>query len=110
LDKSDQLYTQGKIYYKINPHQIPIVRMPREAALDSEFLTLATQFGLEQTNRLQTGYQTKDINDFVARIKSVLRNGENTSDDTEQQEEFNWTKLGRAAMKYLKRVPTITFM
>ena len=52
---------------------IPLtVKMPREAALDSEFMGLASKLGAEQVSKLQTGFRSYNIYDFVLKLRATL--------------------------------------
>ncbi len=83
--------------------------MPREAALDSEFLSVASQVGLEQTRRLHTAFKTYELNDFVSRLKSqYLPNDEN--DDGSQVPQFDWSGLGKRVAPKFHSTPDIDFM
>jgi len=49
----------------------PDVSTPREAALDTEFLSLAAQLGAEQSYRLVTGFTTYDPEDYISKVKAI---------------------------------------
>lgn len=54
-------------------NMIPLtVKMPREAALDSEFMGLASKLGAEQVSKLQTGFRSYNIYDFVLKLRATL--------------------------------------
>ena len=84
--------------------KIFIVRMPREAALDSEFLQVASQLGLEQTRRLHTGFKTYEINDFVSRLRAQHQRQDG------EAEVFDWMALGKRASPRFHSTPAANFM
>ncbi len=86
--------------------------MPREAALDSEFLTIAAQFGAERASRLTLGFKTRDINEFTTKVRMYLKGSEAVDEnmDNEQIEEFNWLELGKKTKGLIKRTPAVEFM
>jgi hypothetical protein len=103
------------------------VKFPREAALDSEFLSLISQLGVEQCHRLQTGFRTYTIDDYITKIKTFLQRDENVVSDTmsraeerqhEQEQEdvrvadrrFNWPSLTNSVLKYFKITPSAHFL
>lgn len=49
------------------------VSNPREAALDSEFLAICSQFAAEQANRLSTQMRTYDVPSYIHRLGLFLR-------------------------------------
>jgi hypothetical protein len=79
--------------------------MPREAALDSEFLHDASQLALEQTRRLHTGFKTYDINDFVSRLRSQFQR-----DAEEGDEVLNWLEFGKIISPKFHSTPAANFM
>lgn len=50
-----------------------VVSNPREAALDSEFLAICSQFAAEQANRLSTQMRTYDVPSYIHRLGLFLR-------------------------------------
>jgi hypothetical protein len=49
------------------------VSNPREAALDSEFLAMCSQYAAEQANRLSTQMKTYDVPTYIHRLSLFLR-------------------------------------
>lgn len=99
LEKSNTLYES--------------VKFAREAALDSEFLSLASQFGVEQAHRLNTGFKSRDINEFVTKVRNRMRPSiDEQFNETENQnlEDMDWDTIGKKAIKCFKRTPSVTFM
>ncbi|EGG24462.1 hypothetical protein DFA_06612 [Cavenderia fasciculata] len=73
LEKGEQLYSQ--------------VNMPREAALDSEFLSLASQLGYEKTQRFKVAFSTFDSNGFINRLYTTLSQLGSDQDGQEEQQD-----------------------
>jgi len=98
LDRADDLYKQ--------------VLETREAALDSEFLSLASQLGVEQTSRLDTGLKSRDPNEFVTKMRHfMLKDASLKVEEGEEETEFlDWSKVGKISMNYFKKTPNISFM
>jgi len=100
LQRGDELYQE--------------VKMPREAALDSEFLTLTSQLGLERTRRLHTAFKSYDINDFISRVRAQLL-GVNPQEDVGltqdiEPDTFDWIALGPKASTPFQSTKPIEFM
>eukprot|EP01132_Coremiostelium_polycephalum_P005283 gene5283-6576_t len=92
LDRGDELYSS--------------VEMPREAALDSEFLSLASQYGLEQAQRLKVSFNTFDSNGFITRLRDTLA-------QLSEDDEINpngWMKLGERFSTIFSTTPKFDFM
>lgn len=73
------------------------VKMPREAALDSEFLSLTSSLGMEQAQRIKTGFQQFNIDEFIDTVNKEI-------------EEDGWNKLFNISQHYILSTPTVTFM
>ncbi len=58
----DELLLKGNNLFK---H----VQTPREGALDSELLTVLTQFSKDQAERLNLGFQSRDIGGFISKVR-----------------------------------------
>lgn len=58
LERSDKLFLK--------------VDETREAALDSEFLSLASRISAERVSRFKTAFDVLDPNDFISRLKDML--------------------------------------
>jgi len=87
--------------------------MPREAALDSEFLSATSQLGLEQVNRLHTHFKTYDASTFVQKARCVLLKKDPKApeeDEEEPEEELDWDNLGKLSLKYFRVTPTVDFL
>lgn len=110
----------------INSDYNNVVKMPREAALDAEFLHVASQLGLEQTRRLHTGFKSYEISDFISRLRAQFSSSSSSSSsdpsssssqavEEEEEEEgggrgFNWAALGKAAAPKFHTTPSANFM
>jgi nicotinamidase-related amidase len=55
-------------------------RVAAKASVDSELLTIAAQYGAEQAGRLNLGFKTRDINEFITKVKVLLK-GTSGKDD-----------------------------
>eukprot|EP01114_Cavostelium_apophysatum_P014871 TRINITY_DN3957_c0_g1_i1.p1 TRINITY_DN3957_c0_g1~~TRINITY_DN3957_c0_g1_i1.p1 ORF type:complete len:425 (-),score=102.44 TRINITY_DN3957_c0_g1_i1:585-1859(-) len=89
------------------------VRQPREAALDAEMLKITTEFGVEQVHRLHAGFKTRDMSEFISKIKGKLRPQtiEGQYEETENQRDaFDWESFGKFASKFVRSTPTISFL
>lgn len=71
--------------------------MPREAALDSEFLSLTSSLGMEQAQRIKTGFQQFNIDEFIDKVNKDI-------------DEDGWDKLFNISHQYILSTPTVTFM
>ncbi|XP_077114820.1 non-structural maintenance of chromosomes element 4 homolog A [Ranitomeya variabilis] len=95
------------------------VSKPREAALDAQFLVLATNLGKEKANQLQADMTVFDPTSFAEDLLSFmginrLENADSDSEDEDGAKGYlskdAWQKLGTEADKYFKRTPTFHFM
>jgi len=103
LEKGDELYQT--------------VKNTREAALDSEFLSIASQVGLERTRRLRTLFKAFEIDEFVVRVRAHLQGGDannnNVDDSTEYvSQEGNWKAIGQrdTCSAVFQSTPLVDFM
>jgi len=91
------------------------VKNPREAVLDSEFMSITSQYGAEQARALQTGFKAFEPLDFINAVKHRL-SGRNRFQENENEEneedprEYNWTSFGRMALHYCATAPLLHFM
>lgn len=98
-------------------HIFSRVRMPREAALDSELLCLIAMFGSEQANRLQAGLVQRDFADLITKLKTTFKKLEesrdnvngNEKEDSDESEEsrYDWVSLGHRSKRFIRKTPTI---
>lgn len=93
--------------HSLNSNCLP-VKMPREAALDSEFLQVASQLGLEQTRRLHTAFKSYEVNEFISRLRSQWQGEEEEPEDTNRT--FNWLELGKRVSGRFHSTPEADFM
>jgi hypothetical protein len=78
-------YSEGlKSALSIGDDLFGTVTTPREAALDTEFLTVASQLGAEQSTRLESGVSRYTIEGYVNKLLGMWENQEN-----EKIEEFH---------------------
>ncbi|KIY50141.1 hypothetical protein FISHEDRAFT_39848 [Fistulina hepatica ATCC 64428] len=93
------------------------VKAPQEAALDSQFLLMASTMGAQKARAMKSGSGSFDIDDFVAKLITFM-GGRQPSDNDENDEyeiedgtaALDWDKIGRKALAKSRRVPTMTFM
>jgi len=91
------------------------VTMPREAALDSEFMNQISQFGLEQVTRLHTHFKSYDVSSFVQRVHLLMQGKDTTTTTQERQEEneevdLDWQRLGNQCISFFKVTPSVDFL
>ncbi|XP_078079500.1 non-structural maintenance of chromosomes element 4 homolog A [Mustelus asterias] len=93
------------------------VRQTREAALDAQFLVLATNLGQEKANQLHTDMMVFDPSVFAEELLTFMglnRLETEGSDDDDESAGWlpkdAWTKLGNETQKYFKRAPAFHFM
>jgi non-structural maintenance of chromosomes element 4 len=83
------------------------VTEPREAALDSKWLMMASDIGVTKAKLLKHDTGVFDVDDFISQL--VLSMG-GAEDVGEQLDGGGWAKIGRKALAKSKRVPTMGFM
>ncbi|EFA78396.1 hypothetical protein PPL_09047 [Heterostelium album PN500] len=82
------------------------VQQPREAALDSELLSLTSQLGYEQAQRFKVAPSSFDTVNFITRLRnSLVQLGE----DNEVTED-GWNKFGEQVSSKFNDVPVFDFM
>eukprot|EP01116_Phalansterium_solitarium_P003693 TRINITY_DN14518_c0_g1_i1.p1 TRINITY_DN14518_c0_g1~~TRINITY_DN14518_c0_g1_i1.p1 ORF type:complete len:401 (+),score=59.64 TRINITY_DN14518_c0_g1_i1:74-1276(+) len=97
------------------------VKKPREAALDAELLNVISQYGVEQSQKLQTGFKLYDADEFVLRLRTLLRPANQQFDldheaDTENPHHqaalnsLDWINLGNRCLAYRQRTPALDCM
>ncbi|XP_067858374.1 non-structural maintenance of chromosomes element 4 homolog A [Heptranchias perlo] len=93
------------------------VRQTREAALDAQFLVLATNLGQEKANQLHTDMMVFDPSVFAEELLTFMglnRLETEGSDDDEESAGWlpkdAWTKLGNETEKYFKRAQAFHYM
>jgi len=87
------------------------VTQPREAVLDSEFLCLVSQFGVEKTQRLPSNCRTYTPVDFAGKLKSFTGASESQKDGEGNVRDLNWESLGTKVVQYFRKsTPTFSFL
>uniref|UniRef100_A0A8D0BE30 Non-structural maintenance of chromosomes element 4 n=1 Tax=Salvator merianae TaxID=96440 RepID=A0A8D0BE30_SALMN len=95
------------------------VSRPREAALDSQFLVLASDLGKEKANQLYSDMTVFDPSAFAEDLLAFMGfNCLETEGSDAEEEQFAdgylpgnaWLKLGSEAKKYFRRAPGFHFM
>ncbi|XP_003218669.1 non-structural maintenance of chromosomes element 4 homolog A [Anolis carolinensis] len=95
------------------------VSEPREAALDAQFLVLATNLGKEKANQLQSDMAEFDSIAFAEDLLTYMGINRLEREDSDSDEDQNtsgflpnnaWYKLGEEAKKYFRRAPVFHFM
>jgi hypothetical protein len=86
------------------------VKMPREAALDTEFMGLASKLGAEQISKLQTGFRSYNIYDYVLKLRAMLSVAELGADQDAADMQLDWTKLEKSVRPVYKTIPPASFM
>ncbi|XP_066477088.1 non-structural maintenance of chromosomes element 4 homolog A [Tiliqua scincoides] len=95
------------------------VSRAREAALDAQFLVLASNLGKEKANQLHSDMIVFDPPAFAEDLQSFMGlnrlEGEDSDSDNENVAagflpDNAWHKLGEEANKYFRRAPTFHFM
>ncbi|NWI87594.1 NSE4A protein, partial [Pitta sordida] len=88
------------------------VSRPREAALDAQFLVIASNLGKEKANELHSEMTTFDTALFAEDLLTFM--GINRTEVDENDSGFlpsdAWEKVGEEAMKYFRRAPTFHYM
>ncbi|XP_060624550.2 non-structural maintenance of chromosomes element 4 homolog A [Anolis sagrei] len=97
----------------------PGVSDPREAALDAQFLVLATNLGKEKANQLHSDMAEFDSIAFAEDLLTFMGINRLEREDSDSDEDQNtsgflpnnaWYKLGEEARKYFRRAPVFHFM
>ncbi|XP_060097475.1 non-structural maintenance of chromosomes element 4 homolog A [Heteronotia binoei] len=95
------------------------VSRAREAALDAQFLVLASTLGKEKASQLQSDMTVFDPSAFAEDLLSFMGlnrlDGDQSDSDSEQLASgflpsSAWYTLGEEAKKYFRRAPTFHFM
>ncbi|KAF9987886.1 nuclear protein [Modicella reniformis] len=77
-----------------------------EAALDAKFLVMSADLGLQKAKQLRMGQGGFDETEYISRLVSKM-GGHNIDND---QQGMEWANIGRIAMKWTRKVPTMDFM
>eukprot|EP01103_Thecamoeba_quadrilineata_P016955 TRINITY_DN5843_c0_g1_i1.p1 TRINITY_DN5843_c0_g1~~TRINITY_DN5843_c0_g1_i1.p1 ORF type:complete len:369 (+),score=87.98 TRINITY_DN5843_c0_g1_i1:68-1174(+) len=97
------------------------VRNPREAVLDSEFLSLAATLGVEQVQKFHS-LRAHDPIDFLFRLRQNFSNTRTTSssqdddsrddddDEAVNNRDLNWSNIGAICVPLFHTVPVVDFL
>ncbi|NXR45985.1 NSE4A protein, partial [Hippolais icterina] len=88
----------------------------REAALDAQFLVLASNIGKEKANELHSDMSAFDSTAFAEDLLTFM--GINRTEETDDSEDGPggflptdaWKRMGEEALKYFKRAPDVHYM
>ncbi|NXO80286.1 NSE4A protein, partial [Sitta europaea] len=88
----------------------------REAALDAQFLVIASNIGKEKANELHSEMSAFDSTAFAEDLLTFM--GVNRTEETDDTEDFPgvflpsdaWQTVGEEAVKYFRRAPTFHYM
>ncbi|XP_060130777.1 non-structural maintenance of chromosomes element 4 homolog A [Zootoca vivipara] len=95
------------------------VSRAREAALDAQFLVLASNLGKEKASQLNSELSVFDPSEYAEDLLTFMGlnrlEGENSNSEDEQTDggflpSDAWLKLGQEAMKYFRRAPVFHCM
>ncbi|KAF9426408.1 nuclear protein [Podila epigama] len=78
-----------------------------EATLDSKLLVMSADLGMQKAKHLRMGQGGFDETEYVTRLVGLM-GGHDVSKDS--YVELDWSKVGRLAAKWTRRVPTMDFM
>ncbi|KAF9911457.1 nuclear protein [Linnemannia zychae] len=77
-----------------------------EATLDAKLLVMSADLGVQKSKQLRMGQGGFDENEYVTRL--INRMGGHEIDNDQQT--MDWTKVGKIAMKWSRKVPSMDFM
>ncbi|NXD03982.1 NSE4A protein, partial [Certhia familiaris] len=88
----------------------------REAALDAQFLVIASNIGKEKANELHSEMSAFDSTAFAEDLLTFM--GVNRTEETDDSEDAlggflpsgAWQTMGEEALKYFRRAPTFHYM
>ncbi|KAF9288102.1 nuclear protein [Mortierella alpina] len=92
VDEADRLYKN--------------VSGTHEATLDAKLLVLSADLGMQKAKHLRMGQGGFDETEFITRVVSTMGGHEIDND----QVGLDWSKIGRMAVKWTRRVPSMDFM
>ncbi|NXY18493.1 NSE4A protein, partial [Atrichornis clamosus] len=90
----------------------------REAALDAQFLVLASNIGKEKANELHSEMSAFDSAAFAEDLLTFMGINRTEIEDSDDSEDVPggflpsnaWQKMGEEALKYFRRAPTFHYM
>ncbi|KAF9926301.1 nuclear protein [Linnemannia zychae] len=77
-----------------------------EATLDAKLLVISAELGVQKSKQLRMGQGGFDENEYVTRLINKM-GGHDIDND---QQAMDWAKIGKLAMKWTRKVPTMDFM
>ncbi|KAG0294818.1 nuclear protein [Linnemannia gamsii] len=77
-----------------------------EATMDAKALMLSADLGVQKAKQLRMGQGGFDENEYVTRLISKMGGHEIDND----RRAMDWAKIGKIAMKWSRKVPTMDFM
>ncbi|KAF9191964.1 nuclear protein [Haplosporangium sp. Z 11] len=77
-----------------------------EATLDAKLLVMSADLGMQKAKQLRMGQGGFDETEYISRLITKM-GGHDVDND---QLDMDWSKIGRLAMKFTRRVPTMDFM
>jgi hypothetical protein len=77
-----------------------------EATMDAKALMLSADLGVQKAKQLRMGQGGFDENEYVTRLISKMGGHEIDND----QQAMDWAKIGKIAMKWSRKAPTMDFM
>ncbi|KAG0377985.1 nuclear protein [Mortierella sp. AD032] len=77
-----------------------------EATLDAKLLVMSADLGVQKSKQLRMGQGGFDENEYITRLINKLGGYEIDND----QQAMDWTKVGKIAMRWSRKVPTMDFM
>ncbi|CAH1277540.1 EID3, partial [Branchiostoma lanceolatum] len=97
------------------------VKMTREAALDSQFLVLASTLGNQKASQLHTDFVTFEPHVFADKLVSFMTGRRSIPEDQDEDDDegrrravriptAGWDKLGDDARRYFNRAPAFHFL
>ncbi|RUS18757.1 hypothetical protein BC937DRAFT_88381 [Endogone sp. FLAS-F59071] len=90
VTEANQLYTR--------------VRHTHEATLDSRLLVLSADLSTQRARNLKLNSTSFDMDEYVSKLVSFMGGRRYDGND------LDWQKMGRVAVKYSSKVPTMDFM
>lgn len=87
-----------------------LVRMTREAALDSQVVAQLAQLGHQKAQALQTDTVVFEPVDFCDKLMMFLSGKSQAETDLHGISNQGWIRLGEAVQPFFKRSPAIHFM
>ncbi|NXE91286.1 NSE4A protein, partial [Menura novaehollandiae] len=90
----------------------------REAALDAQFLVIASNIGKEKANELHSEMSAFDSAAFAEDLLTFMGINRTETEDSDDSEDVPggflpsnaWQKMGEEALKYFRRAPTFHYM